>query len=341
MSTTFTLSASAILSEQLIGLVSPISRAIISSPFNRIRIILQTQNDIKTTTNTTKQSLSDPSSLKSSSSNNTNNTNNNNTSNSSNVIDCGIKIIKQEGILSLWKGFSAQLASVLLVHYSTIPVSRFVFTNISNSPLLASIINSIISYPLEQCKTILLVDEHVHHLNYGGANNNNNKNKNDGNNNIHNNEKQYSGVIDYFIKRSNESGLVSHYHGFITYILGGLIYRKSFSLIYQILRNIRPSLYFDNMSQWSIVISEIILAQLCIASASALAYPLDTISRRLQLQACKKSEDRKFTNTIQCAKKIIREEGVLALYQGYEAHCLSAFSLTLMSLVLHSVFGIH
>jgi solute carrier family 25 (mitochondrial adenine nucleotide translocator), member 4/5/6/31 len=49
-------------------------------------------------------------------------------------------------------------------------------------------------------------------------------------------------------------------------------------------------------------------------------YPFDTVRRRLQMQAEKPMDQRLYTGALHCLKKIIKDEGMSALFKGAGAN---------------------
>merc|ERR550514_736423 len=50
--------------------------------------------------------------------------------------------------------------------------------------------------------------------------------------------------------------------------------------------------------------------------------PFDTVRRRLQMQAEKPKEQWLYNGTVDCAVKIVRDEGVSAMFKGFAANVL-------------------
>ena len=51
-------------------------------------------------------------------------------------------------------------------------------------------------------------------------------------------------------------------------------------------------------------------------------YPFDTVRRRLQMQSEKPKEEWLYTGTVDCAVKIIKDEGMGAMFKGFAANVL-------------------
>lgn len=57
-------------------------------------------------------------------------------------------------------------------------------------------------------------------------------------------------------------------------------------------------------------------AQFVTSSSETLAYPLDTIRRRLMMESGKAQSERKYQGTFDCATKILREERLTGFFKG-------------------------
>jgi solute carrier family 25 (adenine nucleotide translocator) protein 4/5/6/31 len=59
-----------------------------------------------------------------------------------------------------------------------------------------------------------------------------------------------------------------------------------------------------------------LFAQIVTSSSETLAYPLDTIRRRLMMESGKAAEDKKYRGTVDCGKKILSTEGAKGFFKG-------------------------
>ena len=57
-------------------------------------------------------------------------------------------------------------------------------------------------------------------------------------------------------------------------------------------------------------------------STGFISYPFDTVRRRLQMQAEKPKEQWLYNGTLDCAVKIVKDEGVGAMFKGFAANVL-------------------
>lgn len=62
--------------------------------------------------------------------------------------------------------------------------------------------------------------------------------------------------------------------------------------------------------------SKFLFAQIVTSSSETLAYPLDTIRRRLMMESGKPLEQRMYKGTLDCGSKILAKEGVTGFFKG-------------------------
>ena len=59
-----------------------------------------------------------------------------------------------------------------------------------------------------------------------------------------------------------------------------------------------------------------LFAQIITSTSETLAYPLDTIRRRLMMESGKSQDQRMYKGTIDCGSKILSKEGVTGFFKG-------------------------
>ncbi|KAK9524664.1 hypothetical protein VZT92_017035 [Zoarces viviparus] len=94
-----------------------------------------------------------------------------------------------------------------------------------------------------------------------------------------------------------------HHH-----LQGIIIYRAAYFGIYDTAKGMLPG-------NTSILVSWMI-AQSVTAVAGLASYPLDTVRRRMMMQSGRKGADIMYTSTIDCWRKIARDEGGQAFFKG-------------------------
>ena len=68
--------------------------------------------------------------------------------------------------------------------------------------------------------------------------------------------------------------------------------------------------------------SKFAIAQTVAIIAGFISYPFDTVRRRLQMQSEKPKSEWMYTGTLDCAVKIVKDEGMGAMFKGFGANVL-------------------
>lgn len=126
-------------------------------------------------------------------------------------------------------------------------------------------------------------------------------------------EKQYKGLIDVYKQTLKSDGIAGLYRGFVISCIGIVIYR---GLYFGIFDSVKPSIpanmkdsFFVNFALgWTVTVG-----------AGLASYPIDTIRRRMMMTS---GEGEKFKGSIDCASKILVNEGVGSFFKGAGANIL-------------------
>ena len=121
-----------------------------------------------------------------------------------------------------------------------------------------------------------------------------------------------------------------YFSGYVTNIIGTICYRLIYFSVYGVLRETDFSKK-DSTSSF-------LVAQFAVMAGLLGRYPFETISRRMQVQACLSPSDRVYRNAWDCLTKIVSVEGIPGLYKGVGLSLLrTVVAGTLMLLVWHTV----
>ncbi|CAD8115547.1 unnamed protein product [Paramecium sonneborni] len=262
----------------LIGGISAALSKTVSAPFERVKLLLQTQDvNLRIQNGQTKRF--------------------------NGIFNCFSRIIKEEGLSALWRGnfpniiryFPAQALNFafkdtfkgLFNRYNPKREPFYFFLGNMASGGAAAATSLIFIYPLDFARTRLAAD-------IGKKA-----------------DRQFNGLTDCLNKVYKSDGFGGLYRGFGVTIFGVVFYRaiyfgafdtvNSFRLFDQ---NIVPQIFFM-----------FFLAQSVTITAGFLSYPLDTIRRRMMMQSGR--SDVLYKNSFHCFKKIISQEGVRGLYKGF------------------------
>jgi solute carrier family 25 (adenine nucleotide translocator) protein 4/5/6/31 len=140
-------------------------------------------------------------------------------------------------------------------------------------------------------------------------------------------------LIDCLTKTAKASGIGGLYNGIGVSVMGIIPYRGVYFGLFDTLSGYNP--YQTDENAVKRAGSKFACAQTSAISAGYASYPFDTIRRRLQMQSEKPKEDWVYSGTADCFQKIMKDEGVGALFKGAGANALRTVGAA-MVLVLYS-----
>jgi solute carrier family 25 (adenine nucleotide translocator) protein 4/5/6/31 len=238
-------------------------------------------------------------------------------------IDCFQRLCAEQGVRSLWRGNCASVIRCFPSHalnFAFRDYYRIIFLNGVNPKVnrLRYAIGNIAAggaggattlcllYPLDFARTRLAVDVEA------------------------NGKKKFRGITDCFAKVYAKDGMAGLYRGFFASLQFIVASRAVFFGIFD---TVRTSVTDDPrqlsfVGLWSI-------AQACIVVSSVICYPLDTVRRRLMMQAGQ--EKKLYKNSIDCWRTILRDEGAAALYRGTISNSLKCTSGALILAIYYEV----
>ncbi|ORZ32659.1 mitochondrial substrate carrier family protein ancA [Catenaria anguillulae PL171] len=133
--------------------------------------------------------------------------------------------------------------------------------------------------------------------------------------------RQYTGMVDCISKTYKQNGFKGVYGGFGVSVVGIIVYRAASSV------DPKKAPFWQN---W-------IIAQIVTTAAGVISYPFDTVRRRIMMQAGKKASEVQYTSTLDCWKKIAKNEGVPAFFKGALSNAIRGSGGALV-LVIYSEF---
>merc|ERR1712224_1183989 len=133
-------------------------------------------------------------------------------------------------------------------------------------------------------------------------------------------KRTFNGLSDCIIKTAKgPGGVMSLYNGFGVSVVG-IVGDRGLQLgTFDTIAGINP---YKNDPGVVGMFSTFVAAQTAITFGAGATYPFDTIRRRLQMQSEKPVEERLYAGTVDCFKKIAKDEGMTALYKGFVANIL-------------------
>ncbi len=125
-------------------------------------------------------------------------------------------------------------------------------------------------------------------------------------------DRQFNGLIDVYRKTLKSDGFVGLYRGFVISCVGIVVYRGCYFGFYDTLK---PIILGENAG----VVSSFILGYGVTITAGLISYPIDTVRRRMMMTS---GEAVKYRGSLDCAVKIIKNEGAMSMMKGAGANIL-------------------
>jgi solute carrier family 25 (mitochondrial adenine nucleotide translocator), member 4/5/6/31 len=122
-------------------------------------------------------------------------------------------------------------------------------------------------------------------------------------------QREFNGLVDCLQKIYKSDGALGLYRGFVISVIGIIAYRASYFGMFDtgkvfLFEDIKKANFF---AMWA-------FAQFVTVSAGIASYPLDTVRRRLMMQSGR--ADVMYTGTLDCFRKIYKDEGGKAFFKG-------------------------
>ena len=224
------------------------------------------------------------------------------------IVDCTQRVVKEEGVKALWKGngtnvlryFPTQALNFSLKDYFKRLFGKskekdgywiWFAGNLASGGAAGSVSLAFV-YSLDYARTRLSND--LKSAKKGG-------------------KKQYSGLIDVYKQTMATDGIAGLYRGFVISCVGIVIYRGLYFGIFDSIKpilpkNLKDSLFANFLLGWGVTVG-----------AGLASYPIDTIRRRMMMTS---GEGEKYSGSIDCARKILANEGWKSFFKGAAANIL-------------------
>ena len=219
------------------------------------------------------------------------------------IINCFSRIIKEEGLLTLWKGnftnilfyFPTQSLNFAFKSYYKQLFPPSTKTNLLLYNIIcgsaAGITSMLVFHPFDFAKTRLA---------------------NDAKNILRNKPRQYKNFLDVYRKTYNQSGILGMYRGLIASCSCMCVYRGLYFGLYDTVNKKVKNIILKFFLGWGVTIL-----------SGAVAYPFDTVRRRMMMTSGVKNS---YPNSINSMKTIIQKEGMKSLYKGHGANILRSLA---------------
>jgi len=240
------------------------------------------------------------------------------------IVDCFVRVSKEQGIKAFWRGnltniiryfptqaFNFAFKDTIKELFPRVDkkteFGKFFMINMASGGL-AGAGSLLIVYPLDYARTRLASD-------------------------VGTGKQQFSGLMDCLKKTVASGGVGALYNGVGVSVVGIIPYRGVYFGLFDTLSGYNP--YQKDENNLFRAGSKFACAQVSAIAAGYASYPFDTVRRRLQMQSEKPKADWVYQGTSDCFSKIVKNEGVSALFKGAGANALRTVGAALV-LVLYS-----
>jgi len=223
--------------------------------------------------------------------------------------NCFTRHITELGATSLWRGnvanciryvptaafnlmFKDTFKMLFPVYDKNTDFGMFALTMVASGSFAGGVTNTLV-YPLIYVRTALGADIGV--------------------------VKKYAGVADCLKKTVATNGVMSLYNGIGPSSIGIVIYRGVQFGLQDILKAFNP--YQKDTTAFALF-TKFIVAQIAVSASGLAAYPLDTMQRRLQVEATKPKAEQMYEGMSDCFNKILKNEGSKGFFKGAGANIL-------------------
>jgi len=239
------------------------------------------------------------------------------------VVDCFARIYKEQGFLSFWRGnvvnvvryfptqalnfaFKDKYKQLFLDGVDKKDFWRFFAGNLASGGA-AGATSLLIVYPLDFARTRLGAD-----VGKAAA------------------DREFKGLFDCIGKCYKADGLVRGlYPGFLSSVQGIIIYRAIYFGAYDTAKEM-----FENPG----IVTRFAIAQTVAAGSVTVAYPFDTVRRRLMMMSGE--GEKMYSGTMDCWRKILRDEGAKAFFKGNYTNVLRSIGCALVLVGYDEMIGI-
>lgn len=240
------------------------------------------------------------------------------------IVDCFTRVSKEQGVKAFWRGnftnilryfptqafnfaFKDGIKAMFPKADKNTEFAKFFMINVASGGA-AGAGSLMIVYPLDYARTRLASD-------VGGG------------------KQQFNGLADCLKKTVAAGGIGSVYNGIGVSVMGIIPYRGAYFGLFDTLSGYNP--YQKSENGLMRAASKFACAQTSAIAAGYFSYPFDTVRRRLQMQSEKPESEWVYKGTVDCFGKIVKEEGVSAMFKGAGANALRTVGAALV-LVLYS-----
>merc|ERR1712157_371984 len=148
--------------------------------------------------------------------------------------------------------------------------------------------------------------------------------------------KKYTGMGDCIMKTIREQGFFSLYNGIGPSTIGIVVYRGAQFGLQDILKAFNP--YQKEFTAIGLA-SKFAVAQVAVSVSGVVAYPFDTMQRRLQIEASKPKDQQMYSGMADCFGKILKTEGPGGFFKGALANILRGTGAALVLVIYDEILN--
>uniref|UniRef100_A0A914DGS2 ADP/ATP translocase n=1 Tax=Acrobeloides nanus TaxID=290746 RepID=A0A914DGS2_9BILA len=217
------------------------------------------------------------------------------------IVDAFVRVPKEQGVISLWRGNWANV-----IRYFPTQALNFAFKDTYKRIFMegvdkdknfwkffaanlgaggaAGATSLCFVYPLDFARTRMALD-------VGSGKN-----------------REFKGIFDCVLKIAKHDGVTGLYRGFFVSLQGIVIYRAAYFGVFDTVMSITTK---EKKHHFAITM---LLALAVTITSEIIAYPWDTIRRRMMMQSGR--DVAIYKNSWDCVKKIVKNEGLTAIFKG-------------------------
>ncbi|XP_022955277.1 ADP,ATP carrier protein ER-ANT1-like isoform X1 [Cucurbita moschata] len=229
------------------------------------------------------------------------------------IHDCFRRVLKEEGILSLWRGNQANVIRYFPTQAFNFAFKGYFKTKFGRSKekdgYMKWFAGNVASGSAAGASTSLF----LYHLDYARTRLGTDA-KDCGSKRV----PQFKGLLDVYTKTLSTDGIVGLYRGFSVSIVGITLYRGMYFGIYDTLK---PLVLVGNFE--GNFVASFLLGWSITTCSGLLAYPFDTLRRRMMLTS---GQTLKYRSALHAFSEIIRLEGFPSLFRGVSANMLAGIA---------------
>lgn len=135
-------------------------------------------------------------------------------------------------------------------------------------------------------------------------------------------DREFKGLLDCVVKSYRADGVIRGlYPGFLSSVQGIIVYRAIYFGAYDTAKIMvdKPSLA-----------TKFAIAQIVAAVSVTVSYPFDTVRRRLMMMTGVAQSEKMYSSTLDCWKKILKDEGSMAFFKGNFANVIRSFGCAMV-----------